>query len=89
MAKAGPQDELRHARIDLLHARLAFASNRGRDASPLLLKAAKRLEGIDIDLARAAYLDTMNAAMFAWPPGRSGRRRAGGVTRRVRGTAAV
>ena len=65
VAKAGPQDELRHARIDFLHARLAFASNRGRDASPLLLKAARRLEGIDIDLARAAYLDTMNAAMFA------------------------
>ena len=45
VAKAGPQDELRHARIDFLHARLAFASNRGRDASPLLLKAARRLEG--------------------------------------------
>ncbi len=65
VAQAGPQDELRHARIDFLHARLAFASNRGRDASPLLLKAARQLEGVDIDLARAAYLDTMNAAMFA------------------------
>ena len=65
VAKAGPQDELRHARVDLLQARLVFVSNRGREAPPLLLKAARRLERIDIDLARAAYLDTMNAAMFA------------------------
>jgi DNA-binding CsgD family transcriptional regulator len=65
VAKAGPQDELRQARIDLLHARLAFVSNPGRDAAPLLLKAAGRLERTDIHLARVAYLDTMNAAMFA------------------------
>ena len=65
VAKAGPPDELRHARVELLQARLAFVSDRGRDAPPLLLKAARRLERIDIDLARAAYLDTMNAAMFA------------------------
>jgi DNA-binding CsgD family transcriptional regulator len=65
VAKAGPPDELRHARVDLLHARLAFVSCRGRAAPPLLLKAARRLERIDIDLAREAYLDTMNAAMFA------------------------
>ncbi len=64
-AKAGPQDELRQARIDLLRARLAFVSNPGCDAPPLLLKAARRLERLDVDLARAAYLDTMNAAMFA------------------------
>ena len=64
VAKAGPPDELRHARVDLWHARLAFVSCRGR-AAPPLLKAARRLERIDIDLAREAYLDTMNAAMFA------------------------
>jgi DNA-binding CsgD family transcriptional regulator len=65
VAKAGPPDELRDARIDLLDARLAFVSDRGRDAPPLLLKAARRLERIDIDLARATYLDAMNAARFA------------------------
>jgi DNA-binding CsgD family transcriptional regulator len=65
VANTGPPDELRHARVELLQARLAFVSDRGRDAPPLLLKAARRLERIDIDLARAAYLDTMNAAMFA------------------------
>ena len=46
-------------------AQLAFVSNRGRDAPPLLLSAARRLERIDADLARATYLDTVNAAMFA------------------------
>ena len=65
VAKAGPPDEFRDTRIDLLHARLAFVSDRGRDAPPLLLKAARRLERIDVDLARATYLDAMNAARFA------------------------
>jgi len=64
VAKAGPPDELRNARVDLLDARLAFVADRGR-ASPPLLKAARRLERIDLDLAREAYLDMMNAAMFA------------------------
>jgi hypothetical protein len=36
VAKAGPPDELRDARVDLWQARLAFVSHRGRDA-PLLL----------------------------------------------------
>jgi DNA-binding CsgD family transcriptional regulator len=64
-AKTGPQDELRQARIDLVHARLAFVSDRGSDAPPLLLDTARRLERLDAGLARAAYLDTMNAARFA------------------------
>jgi DNA-binding CsgD family transcriptional regulator len=53
------------ARVDLLRARLAFAANRGNDAAPLLLKAARRLEPIDVDLARETYLDALNAALFA------------------------
>jgi DNA-binding CsgD family transcriptional regulator len=65
VATAGPPDELRDARVDLARARLAFVSHRGRDAPPLLLKAARRLERLDIDLAGEAYLDTMNAAMLA------------------------
>jgi DNA-binding CsgD family transcriptional regulator len=65
MAEAGPLDELRRARTDLVRAQLAFVSNRGRDAPPLLLAAARRLERIDIGLARATYLDTISAAMFA------------------------
>ena len=65
LAQAGPLDGPRRARVDLLRAQLAFASNCGSDAAPLLLKAAKRLEGSDVDLARATYLDAVNAALFA------------------------
>jgi hypothetical protein len=48
MAEAGPPDELRRARIDLLHAQLAFVQSRGNEATPLLLAAAHRLEKLDI-----------------------------------------
>jgi DNA-binding CsgD family transcriptional regulator len=65
MAEAAPLDELQRARVDLLRAQLAFAANRGSDAPPLLLRAAKRLEPIDADLARETYLDALNAALFA------------------------
>ena len=64
MAAAGPLDDFQRARVDLLHAQLALDTQRGADAAPLLLAAAKRLERIDIDFARATYLDAMNAAMF-------------------------
>ena len=49
----------------MLRAQIAFASNRGSDAPPLLLKAAKRLEPLDVRLARETYLDALSAAMFA------------------------
>src|SRR5579864_7469621 len=65
MAEAGPLDEFQRARADLLRARLTFGANRGNDAPPLLLKAAKRLEPIDAGLARETYLDALTAAMFA------------------------
>ena len=65
MAEAGPLTELQQARIDVLRAQRAFVTNRGRDAPPLLMRAAKRLEPIDADLARATYLDALSAAIFA------------------------
>ena len=65
MAEAAPLDEMQRARVDLLRARLAFAANRGSDAPPLLLRAAKRLEPIDAGLARETYLDAVSAALFA------------------------
>jgi hypothetical protein len=40
-ADAGPLDEFQHARVDLLRGQIAFASRRGSDAPPLLLKAAQ------------------------------------------------
>jgi DNA-binding CsgD family transcriptional regulator len=65
MAQAGPLDELQHARAELLRAQIIFAVNRGRDAPPLLLTAAKRLEPLDATLARETYLDAFSAALFA------------------------
>jgi ATP/maltotriose-dependent transcriptional regulator MalT len=49
----------------LLRAQIAFASTRGRDAPPLLLAAAKRLEPLDATLARETYLDAFAAALSA------------------------
>jgi DNA-binding CsgD family transcriptional regulator len=65
LAEAGPLNDLDRARVDLARAQLAFATNRGSDAPPLLLKAARRLEPIDIDLARTTYLDALIAASMA------------------------
>ena len=65
MAEAGPLDELQGARVDLLRAQTAFASGLGDDAPPLLLKAARRLEPLDLDLARETYLSAWGAAVFA------------------------
>jgi DNA-binding CsgD family transcriptional regulator len=64
-AEATELGELGRARADLVRAQIAFATRRGNDAGPLLLKAAKRLEPIDADLARATYRDALVAAMVA------------------------
>jgi DNA-binding CsgD family transcriptional regulator len=64
-AEAGPVDELQHARVELLRAQLAFVSGHGSDAPALLLKAAKRLEPLDFDLARETYLNALSAAILA------------------------
>jgi DNA-binding CsgD family transcriptional regulator/tetratricopeptide (TPR) repeat protein len=64
-AEAGPPDELRRACTDLLRGQIAFASSRGSDAPPLLLKAARQFEPLDPRLARATYLDALAAALFA------------------------
>ncbi|HEY4461316.1 MAG TPA: AAA family ATPase, partial [Streptosporangiaceae bacterium] len=64
-AEAGPPDPLRRARADLLRGQVAFASGRGSDAPPLLLKAAKRLEPLDVRLARETYLEALSSALFA------------------------
>jgi hypothetical protein len=48
-----------------LRGQIAFASRRGGDAPPLLLKAARRFEPLDPRLARDTYLDALAAATFA------------------------
>jgi DNA-binding CsgD family transcriptional regulator len=57
-------DELQRARIELVRARLAYASTRGNEATPLLLAAARRLEPLDVGLARETYLDALMAALL-------------------------
>jgi hypothetical protein len=64
-AETGAAGDLQPARVQLLHAQIAFASRRGSDAPPLLLKAARALEAVDPPLARATYLDALAAALFA------------------------
>jgi DNA-binding CsgD family transcriptional regulator len=62
MTEAWPLDELASARVDLLRGQVALASGLVSDASPLLLKAARRLEPLDPGLARETYLDAWTAA---------------------------
>jgi DNA-binding CsgD family transcriptional regulator len=64
-AETGPLDEFSSARVDLLRGQIAFASGLDKDAPPLLLKAAKRLESLDPGLARETYLSAWLAALFA------------------------
>jgi DNA-binding CsgD family transcriptional regulator len=65
IAREGPADEPQRAQIDLVGALMAFASKRGSEATPLLLAAARRLEPLDLQLARQTYLDAFSAAQFA------------------------
>src|SRR5580704_9368342 len=65
IAEAGSPDELQRAHAELLRAQIAFASTRGSGAPTLLVNAARELESVDLDLARATYLEALSAAMFA------------------------
>ncbi len=65
LARSEHLSDLQWARADLLQARIAFVSQRGSDAPPLLLKAAEGLRAIDTDLCRTTYIEAFTAAMFA------------------------
>jgi DNA-binding CsgD family transcriptional regulator len=64
-AEAGLSDELQRAQVELLRGRIAAATNAGSEAPAELLKAARRLERLDVTLARGTYLDAWGAALFA------------------------
>jgi DNA-binding CsgD family transcriptional regulator len=68
MTGAWPLDEFASARVDLLRGQIAFASAAGRDAPLLLLKAARRLEPLNLDLARETYLDAWGATLLVGEP---------------------
>jgi len=63
-AEGGALDELQRARVDLLRGQVALALS-GSDAGPLLLRAARRLEPFDLDLARQTYLIAWGATVVA------------------------
>ena len=65
MTEAWPLDELSSARVELLRGQVAYSLSLGSDAPPLLLKAARRLEPLDLGLARETYLDAWMAAFAA------------------------
>jgi DNA-binding CsgD family transcriptional regulator len=64
-AEAGPLDELGQAQVERTRGEIAFDLRRGRDAPPLLLRAARRLEDLDAELARDTYLEALLAAIYA------------------------
>ena len=64
-AETVPLDDVQRARADLLRGQVAFASGVASDAPPLLLKAARRLEPFDLNLARETYLTAWGAASMA------------------------
>jgi DNA-binding CsgD family transcriptional regulator len=56
---------LHQAQVNLMRARIAFASGHDMAAPRLLLEAARRLEPLDLALARDTYRDAMGAAVLA------------------------
>jgi DNA-binding CsgD family transcriptional regulator/tetratricopeptide (TPR) repeat protein len=82
-AEVGPLEELQRALAELLRGEIAFASRRGRDAPPLLLKAAKRLEALDVGIARETHLEALLAAVYAGRFATGGGLRAAGEAARA------
>jgi DNA-binding CsgD family transcriptional regulator len=64
-AERGPLDDFQRAQLDVLRAQISFASDRGSEAPLLLLKAARRLERLDVRRSREIYLDALTAAISA------------------------
>ncbi|MGO9487892.1 MAG: helix-turn-helix transcriptional regulator [Solirubrobacteraceae bacterium] len=65
IADVGPLGELAQAQVQRVRAEIEFDLRRGRDAPPLLLRVAQRLEALDAELARETYLEALVAAIYA------------------------
>ncbi len=64
--EAGPLDALRTAEVERLRGQIALDQRRGTDAARLLLSAARRLEPLDVGLARETHLEALwEAAMWS------------------------
>jgi DNA-binding CsgD family transcriptional regulator len=66
--EAGPLDALQAAEVERLRGQIALEQRRGSDADRLLLSAARRLQPVNADLARAVHLDALVAAIWASDP---------------------
>jgi DNA-binding CsgD family transcriptional regulator/tetratricopeptide (TPR) repeat protein len=64
-AESGPLDEFGQAQLGLLKAQVTFVQHRASDSPSLLVAAAKKLETLDLRLARDTYLDAWSAALGA------------------------
>ena len=63
--EAGPLDPRRTADLERMRGQIAYDQRRATDASRLFLSAARRLEPLNVDLAREAHLESLGAAMWA------------------------
>jgi DNA-binding CsgD family transcriptional regulator len=63
--EAGPLNDLERARVDLIRGQIALEQRRSGDAGRLLVSAARRLEPLDVALARETHLEALGAALAA------------------------
>jgi DNA-binding CsgD family transcriptional regulator len=63
--EAGRLSDLQAAEVDHLRGELAFDQRRVVDAARLLVSAARRLERLDLESARATHLEALGAAIWA------------------------
>ena len=71
-AEAVAVDDLQRARVERLRGEIQWASTPGREAPVLLLRAAARLERLDVGLARETYLQAWLASFTAGPFAQAG-----------------
>jgi DNA-binding CsgD family transcriptional regulator len=64
-AEAAAVDDLQRARVEQLRGQVDQASSSGGEVPVRLLQAAKRLEPLDLRLARDTYLDALSASLVA------------------------
>jgi DNA-binding CsgD family transcriptional regulator len=64
-AERGPIDEALTAEVDHLRGQIALEQRRGSEAAQLLVSAARRLEPLDVYVARETHLEALGAAMWA------------------------
>ena len=69
LAAAQPLDDLRHARMQLLRAKIVFPGADGSEVPAMLLDAARTLAPLDASLSRETYLDALDAAIMLGGPG--------------------